>query len=279
MIPLKFLSLPPGFPHIIVNNILAIFRRELQQYFFSPVSFVFATLFWFLGGIFFVNLLVGPQGIVTAVVLEQQRGIPLPPMDMAAEFLHLFWGIMGALSLFLLPLLSMGLYAEERRQGTLELLATSPLTNWSVSVGKLLGVVTFYSVLLVPMVLWELIILSAAQPAFPLGLFLLMHVGVVLLAAAVLSLGMFVSSLTESSLIAAIMTFSLVLLLWLLDLLGDRLTGGLGETIKHLSLLKHYNNFLNGIVDSSSLILLSSYIVLGVVLTAQSIEYLRFARR
>lgn len=279
MIPANIFPFPPGSLRIIAHNILAIFRRELQQYFFSPVSFVFATLFWFLGGIFFMNLLVGSQGIITAVVLEQQRGIPLPPMDMASEFLRLFWGVMGALSLFLLPLLSMGLYAEERRQGTLELLATSPLTNWSVAVGKLLGVVTFYSVLLLPLVLWELILLGSAQPVFPVTLFLLMHGGVILLAAAVLSLGMFVSSLTDSALVAAIVTFSLVLLLWLLDLLGDRLTGGWGDAINHLSLLKHYNNFLNGILDSGSVILLTSYIVLGVVLTSQSIEYLRFARR
>ena len=264
---------------MILSNILAIFRRELQQYFYSPTSYIFATLFWFVGGIFFLTFLTGPQSIVMDVALEEQRGIPLPPIDVAAEFLQLFWGVMGALGIFLLPLLSMGLYAEERKQGTIELLATSPLTNWSVAVGKLLGVVSFFSVLLVPLILWELIVISAAEPSFPLVTFLWMHVGIMLLAAAVLSLGMFISSLTESALIAAIMTFSLVLVLWLLEFLGDRLTGYWGSVVRHISLLRHYNNFLAGIFDSSSLILFGSYIVLGVVLTAQSIEYLRFARR
>ena len=263
----------------MMNSIFAIFRRELQQYFYSPTSYVFATLFWFLGGIFFVTFLFGPQSVLMDVALKEQQGLPLPPTDVAAEFLQVFWGVIGALSLFLLPLLSMGLYAEERKQGTLELLATSPLTNWSVAVGKLLGVVSFFSVLLVPLVLWEIIAISAAEPAVSLFPFLWMHVGVLLLASAVLSLGMFISSLTESVLIAAIMTFSLVLLLWLVELLGDRLTGYWGGIIRHISLLRHYNNFLTGIVDSSSLILFGSYIVLGVVLTAQSIEYLRFARR
>ncbi|MGB2923840.1 MAG: ABC transporter permease [Limnothrix sp.] len=264
---------------ILLSNILAIFRRELQSYFSSPLSFIFATLFWFLGGILFITLLIGPQGIVTVVAIEEQRGIPLPPIDVASEFLKIFLGVIGALALFLLPLLSMGLYAEERKQGTLELLATSPLTNWSVAVGKLLGVVTFFSVLLLPMMVLELIAFSGAEPAFPLSIFLLSHLGLVLLAAAILSLGMFISSLTESSLIAAVMTFSLVLMLWLIDLIGDRLSGWLGDAIKHLSLLRHYNNFLEGVFDSSSVILLSSYIVLGVILTSQSIEYLRFARR
>lgn len=264
---------------ILLSNILAIFRRELESYFYSPLSFIFATLFWFLSGILFITLLIGPQGIVTVVALEEQRGVPLPPIDVASEFLKIFLGVVGALALFLLPLLSMGLYAEERKQGTLELLATSPITNWSVAVGKLLGVVTFFSVLLIPIVLWEIIAFSAADPAFPISIFLLSHLGLILLAAAILSLGMFVSSLTESSLIAAVMTFSLVLMLWLVDLIGDRLSGGLGDAIKHLSLLTHYNNFLEGVFDSSSLVLLLSYIFLGVILTSQSIEFLRFARR
>lgn len=264
---------------VILRNILAIFRRELQEYFYSPFSYIFATIFWFLAGIFFVTLLVSPLGIVMSVAIEEQRGVPLPPIDVAGEFLRGFWGVMGALSLFLLPLLSMGLYADERKQGTLELLATSPLTNWSVAVGKLLAVVTFFSTLLLPIILWELVILSVASPAFPLIPLLLMHLGIILLGAVVLSLGMFISSLTESALIAAVMTFSLVLVLWLIELLGDRLTGWFGDTIKHISLLRHYNNFLNGIFDSSSLVLLGSYIVLGVIFTAQSIEYLRFTRR
>ncbi len=264
---------------MLLNNIMAIFRRELQGYFLAPLSYVFATIFWFLGGIFFVTLLIGPNSVVTAVAIQEQMGIPLPPIDVAAEFLKLFLGVLGSLALFILPLLSMGLYAEERKQKTLELLATSPVTNWSVAVGKLLGVVTFFSAVLVPVLLWEWIVLSAANPAFPWQILLLAHLGLMLLAAAILSLGMFVSSLTESSFLAAVMTFTLVLMLWLIDVLGDRLPGFLGTALTHLSLLNHYNNFVDGIFDSGSLILFLTYIVLGIVFTAQSIEFLRFARR
>lgn len=129
---------------LMLNNIVAIFRRELQSYFTAPLAYIFATLLWFLGGFFFLTLLIGPQGIVTFVATQEQMGVALPPIDVATEFLQAFWGILGILVLFLLPLLSMGLYAEERKQGTLELLATSPVTNWAVAVGKLLGVVTFF---------------------------------------------------------------------------------------------------------------------------------------
>lgn len=110
---------------LMLNNIVAIFRRELQSYFTAPLAYIFATLLWFLGGFFFLTLLIGPQGIVTFVATQEQMGVALPPIDVATEFLQAFWGILGILVLFLLPLLSMGLYAEERKQGTLELLATS----------------------------------------------------------------------------------------------------------------------------------------------------------
>jgi ABC-2 type transport system permease protein len=102
--------------------------------------------------------------------------------------------------------------------------------------------------------------------------------GLILLAAGILSLGMFISSLTDSTILAAVFTFALVLFLWVIDLIGGSLGGVLGEGLKQLSLISSYTNFVRGIVDSSSIVLLASYIILGVFLTAQSIDALRFQR-
>jgi ABC-2 type transport system permease protein len=84
--------------------------------------------------------------------------------------------------------------------------------------------------------------------------------------------------LTDSSILAAILTFAVVVFLWVVDIVADRLGGGLGEALGHLSLLKHYNNLVEGVFDSSSLFMFASYIILGLFLTAQSIETLRFQR-
>ena len=111
----------------------------------------------------------------------------------------------------------MGLYAEERKRGTLELLATSPVTNWAVAVGKLLGVLTFFITLVLPLLAYQAIALSAANPPVAPAVPLLGHLGLILLAAAVLSLGMFISSLTDSTILSAILTFALVLFLWVID--------------------------------------------------------------
>jgi ABC-2 type transport system permease protein len=267
---------------VIMGNILAIYRKELQSYFVSPLAYVIAGVFWLLAGFFFVSILLGPEGIIQQAALTDlqsaQLGIQAPPIDVPYQFLRFFLGVLGSLSLFILPVLSMGLYAEERKRGTLELLATSPITNWAVALGKLLGVLTFFITLLLPLLVYEAIALSATNPPLNLAIVLVGHVGLILLAGAILSLGMFISSLTDSTILAAVFTFGLVLFLWIFDLVARSVGGTVGDALSHLSLLKHYNTLTQGILDSSSILLFLSYIILGLFLTAQSIDAFRFQR-
>jgi ABC-2 type transport system permease protein len=267
---------------LIVGNIIAIFRRELQSYFVSPLAYVIAGIFWMLAGLFFVLILLGPSGIIQEVakldLQGQQIGQQVPPIDVAYTFLRAFLDRMGWLLLFVAPILSMGLYAEERKRGTLELLATSPVTNWAVAVGKLLGVLTFFITMVLPLLAYEIVALSTATPPVQTVLPLLGHIALILLAAAVFSLGMFISSLTDSTILAAFLTFALILLLLLTDIVAKIVGGPVGEALRHLSLLNHYENLVQGIFDSSSAIVFVSYIFLGIFLTAQSIDALRFQR-
>lgn len=267
---------------VVLGNIIAIYRRELQSYFASPLAYAIAGIFWLLSGFFFVWILLSPEGFLqqaaAADLQGQQLGVPVPPIDIPYEFLRAFLSVIGSLSLFLLPMLSMGLYTEERKRGTLELLATSPLTNWAVAIGKLLGVLTFFTTMVLPLLAYEAFVFSKASPAVAPAVPLLGHLGLILLAAGVLSLGMFISSLTDSTILAAVLTFALILFLWVIDAIAKGVSGPLGVALGHLSLLKHYNNLLQGIFDTSSLILFASYIVLGIFLTAQSIDALRFQR-
>lgn len=255
---------------VVMSNILAIYRKELRSYFLSPLAYVVAGVFWLLAGFFFVLIL---QAIAQQVTRYDIQGVDVP-----YEFVRLFLGVLGPLALFLLPIFSMGLYAEERKRGTLELLATSPVTNWAVAVGKLLGVVTFFTTLVVPLLVYQAIAYSASNPPIQPAVPLLGNAALILLAASVLSLGMFMSSLTDSTLLAAVITFGLSLLLWVIEPVATMIGGPVGEALGHLSLLKNYNNLVQGVVDTSSLILFASYIVLGIFLTAQSIDALRFGR-
>jgi ABC-2 type transport system permease protein len=262
---------------VIFSNVMAIYRRELQSYFSSPFAYVIAGVFWLLSGFFFIAILLGPDGLIAQVATRDAQGVT-EAVDVPYQFLSVFLGVLGSLSLFLLPMLSMGLYAEERKRGTLELLATSPITNWAVALGKLLGVVTFFITMVLPLLVYEAIALSASDPPIQPTVLFLGHAGLILMAAAVLSLGMFISSLTDSTILAAVLTFALILLLWVVDLVATGIGGTFGSVLSHLSLVKNYTNLVQGILDPSSIIVFVTYIILGLFLTAQSIEAIRFQR-
>ena len=267
---------------IVAGNILAIYRKELQGYFASPLAYAIAGVFWLLAGYLFVDYLLGPYGVIRQAALQdlqaQQLGGGAVPIDVPYRFLSNYLGAIGIISLFVLPMLSMGLYSEERKRGTLELLATSPITNWAVALGKLLGVMTFFGTMILPLLAYEALALSASNPPIKMAVPLLAHLGLLLLAGSVLSLGMFISSMTESTILSAIITFVLVFFLWVAEPIANNLGGFVGSTLSHLSLIKHYRDFLQGVFDTGGLILFISYIFLGLFLTAQTIDALRFNR-
>ena len=264
---------------MIFSNILAIAQRELQEYFASPLAYIVAAIFWFISGLFFVEILLGEQGIIQQIAVSESAGADIGSIDVAKAFLTSFLAILGSLTILIVPALSMGLYAEERKRGTLELLATSPITNWVVALGKLLAVTSLFIFMIFPALIYEAIALGGAEPPIPAAVPLLGHLGLVLLAASLLSLGMFISSLTNSTILAAILTFGLVLLFWIVELIANGLQGWLRSGLLHISLIESYNNLAQGVVQIGDFILFFSYIFLGIFLTSQSIHSLRLNRK
>ncbi|WP_264324488.1 ABC transporter permease [Romeriopsis navalis] len=261
-------------------NLLAIYKRELRNYFVLPWAYVIAAVFWFINGFLFFSIVFGDDGVIRNAQfndLQASSGIVAGQYDAAYQVVTVFLATVGSLALFILPILSMGLYSEERKRGTLELLATSPITNWVVAVGKLLAVVTFFIGLTLPLMVYIVVALSAATPPVSTQLIFVGYGALILMAASVLSLGMFISSLTDSTIVAAIATFGLVLLLSLIDLIAKSPTM-IGQAINQIALIKQYQEMIQGQVTSSGLVMFASYIVLGVFLTAQSIEAFRFQR-
>ncbi|WP_366943211.1 ABC transporter permease subunit [uncultured Thermosynechococcus sp.] len=264
---------------VLFANILAIYRRELQSYFTAPFYYVIAGVFWLLSGLFF---LVVMTTIINQVaqqdLLQQQFGAPSQAVDVPKLILESFLGLLGSISQVILPMLSMGLYTEERKRGTLELLATSPITNWCVATGKLLAVLTFYTTLLLPVGVYQFVALRQSTPPLSPWLILAGNGGLILLAAAILSLGMFLSSLTDSTILAAILGFAVLLILWVLDVLAKHTGGHLSDLLTYLSPLEHFTHLTRGIFRTSSLVVFGSYIFLGIFLTAQSIDAFRYQR-
>lgn len=261
---------------MIISNIVAIAQKELRGYFCSPLAYVIAAFFWFISGFFFIEILIGDRGIIQQVLLGEQTGSIVAPIDVATEFINSYLAILGTLSLLVIPVLSMGLYAEEKKLGTIELLATSPITNWAVASGKLIAAILLFTFILLPSFLLEAIALSAAEPPLPIAIPLLAHLGLILLGSALLAIGMFISSLTVSNIVAAISTFGVILIFWALDLAANNLSGSLSQVLGYISLLQSYNNLVRGVLIVSDIVLFLSYIFLGLFLTSQSINLFRF---
>ena len=262
-----------------MKGIYAVFRKEMSLYFVSPIAYVVIGVFLLLeGGFFQVVLGEASEYAMRAAMQAMQFGTPFE-MDVTGETMRGFFGVTGTILLFIMPMLTMGAYAEERRRGTMELLMTSPITDLQVVLGKYFAALALFLVMLLPSALQMIILFKASDPPPPWRLMLCGYLGIILLGGALLALGQFLSSLTESQIVAGIWTFLVFLMLWVMDFLvrgsAGTVTGGVGQ---YLSILRHLNDFIRGVVDSSNLVYYLSLIVLGLLLTMRSLDSMRWRR-
>ena len=260
-----------------MKNILAIIQKELRTYFVSPVAYVVLTVFLIISGFFFERIVSFTiERSMMMMMQSQQFGGPPPALDVPAMVDRHFFGILSTVILFMLPMITMATFAEEKRRGTIELLLTSPITNLQVILGKFLAALSFFIVMLLPTLLYHAFVYFYTSPRMGLGPMFSGYLGLLLLGGSLISLGIFISSLTENQIVAASITFGAFLLLWVIELVSR--SGGpvLQEVISYLSILNHFEDFSKGVIDSSSVIVYCSFIFLGLFLTYRSIESLRW---
>jgi ABC-2 type transport system permease protein len=255
-----------------MRNILAVAGKELRTYFHSPIAYLVMTVFAGLCGFFFYSFMA--TYVMQSFRMTAMGGMGAPPMSLNDFIIRpLFEGILTVVLLLLLPLITMRLYAEERKSGTIELLLTSPLTDLEIILGKFLGALALYAVLLAVVFLYVGILFIHGNPnlkpvlANALGLFLF--------GAALLALGMWFSTLTRNQIVSGGMAMAVFLLLYVLDWVTAYSTGGVSQVISYMSLTKHFDSFAKGVVDLSDLVYYLSVIVLGIFLTSRSVEALK----
>jgi gliding motility-associated transport system permease protein len=252
-----------------MRSIYAIYRKEMGHYFVSPVAYVVVSLFLLLSA-FFYNLYLRD-------VVEQSFGMP-PEFDAPSQLLRAFLGLLALLALFFMPMVTMGLFAEERKRGTMELLMTSPIREVDIVLGKFLASLTLFAVMLLPTASYVVYAWLHTDPVPPLRIVLAGYLGILLFGGCLLALGSFLSSLTENQIIAAALTFGAFLLLWALDFGSRSAESVLGQTMQYLSVINHYEDFTRGIIDTSGLVYYLSFIAFFVFLTVRSIDSLRWRR-
>ncbi|AEB07930.1 ABC transporter permease subunit [Desulfobacca acetoxidans] len=250
-----------------MSGCLAVWRKELTIYFATPIFYLTGFFFLVLAGYFFYS------NIAYYTVLSFQAGQNpyLASMLSPQQMVHRpFFGNLAVILLFIAPLFTMRLFAEEKRSGTIELLFTLPLTDWGVIFGKFLAALVLYALLLAVTVLYSGAF--AAIMALDWGAVVVGYLGLLLLGGAFLALGMFCSTLTENQIIAAVIAFSLLLLFWIIGWYEELGPPAYQGFFRHISMMGHFDAFARGVLDSRDVIYYLSIIFFFLFLTKRQLE-------
>ena len=255
-----------------MTNVLAIAQREIKAYFVSPLAYVVIGFFLGVTSLFF-DLFV--RSYAEASLQAGMNPYLAQQLNVHEGLIRPLYSNFHVIMLFIVPLISMRLLAEEKKQGTAELLLTAPIRTSELVLGKFGGALVFVTILMLltaqyPLFLW----ISGAAP--PLGAFVSAFLGALLLAAAFLSVGLFMSSLTENQIVAAVTCFVLLLVLWVIGYAGQLAGGALGGFLRAVSLTENTEDFSKGVIDTRNLIFFLSFVAFNLFLTQRAIESRRW---
>lgn len=251
-----------------LRNIGTIAGKELRSYFVSPVAWVMMGLFAFIFGYFYVAYL---DYFVRESMSGQQMG---GPMNVNDRMIRPLFSNASVLVLFLLPMVTMRTYSEEKRSGTIELLLTSPVTDFEIIMGKFLGSVALYASLLAVTVLYMAILFVYGNPEWkPL---IAGYLGLLLLGSCFIAVGLFISSTTKNQMVAGAATFVVALLFWIIGWMAESSGPTMSAILQYLSITDHFEDFARGIIDTKHLVFYLSFISFGLFLTLKSVDTARW---
>ena len=250
-----------------MGNILAVAQKELKSYFSSPIAYIVIGLWALLYGYFFAAIL---HFFVQQSLQMSQFGQGPQSMNVNQQMIRPLLQNVLILILFLLPSVTMRAYSEEKRSGTIELLLTSPITDWQIILGKFFGAMALYAVMLAVTLIHLGLLFVYGHPEWkPI---LTAYIGLLLMGGCFISVGLFISSLTKNQIVAAMVTFAVFLLLWVITWIGSAAGPRAEKIAQYLSIVDHYDDFGKGVIDTTHLIYYVSFITFGLFLTAKSVD-------
>ena len=249
-----------------LRNISAIAGKELRSFYSSPIAWVMLGLFAAIFGYFFGAALTY---FAKASMAGQMGGGP-QKVNVNLEMIRPLLSNTTVLILFLLPMVTMRTYSEEKRSGTIELLLTSPLKDVEIILGKFLGAMGMYLGLLAVTAVYMSIVFIYGNPAIkPL---LSGYLGLLLFGGGFVAVGLFISSLTSNQMVAGAASFVVFLLFWIISWLGESMGPTMASIMSYLSITEHFDDFGKGIIDTKHIIFYLSFIALGLFLATKSVD-------
>ena len=233
---------------IALSNVFPIYRRELRSYFNSPVAYVVIVVFLAIIGWFFTSNLFLMNVASLRIVFEL---VPL-------------------IFLFFIPAITMRLLAEEKKSGTLELLATKPVRDVEIVLGKFLAAWTLLAATLAPTLLYLISVMTIGK--IDMGPVFTGYLGLLLMGAVYIGIGLLASSLTENQIVAFILSFLIVFALFMMDKILIYVPEGFASTIEFLAIDYHFSNIARGVIDSRNIIYFGSLLGFSLFLATVSLE-------
>lgn len=253
-----------------MKNVFVIFRKELKSYFASPIAYSIMALYAIIFGFFFYSAVTYFQKLAFQSQMTG-RSFPMNINEMIVRPVLMNVSVIG---LFLIPMITMRLFAEEKRSGTIELLMTSPIRDFELILGKWFAALTLYAVILGVSALNLVFLFAYGKPDWkPI---LVGYLGLILQGGCLLAIGTFISTLTKNQIIAGVAGFCVSLLLWVLEWTSAFEATATSKVVAYLSVVTHFEPFSKGVLDSRDVIFFVSAIFLGLFLTARSTESLRW---
>ena len=253
-----------------MRNIWTIARRDFRAYFTSPIAYiVIAGFMVIMGWMFFFNL-----SHFNLQNLQYQQFNMGKAASITDGIIRPLYGNMNVIFLFLVPFITMRLFAEERKQHTIELLMTSPVTLTQIILGKFFSAFLLVAVMLAFTIAYPIVLFLTGNP--DLGPIVTSYVGTLLLASCYLSLGVLFSALTENQIVAGALTFAAGLFFWLVSWATQAAGPVWSDILMYLSLINHYNNFSQGMINSTDVLFYVSFVGIGLFLTHRVLDSFRW---
>src|SRR5579864_2358361 len=247
-----------------MKNSLTIAGKELAGYFLQPVAYVVMTVFLLLGGFFFFALLRYFEVTLTAYAAMQNPEV-LQKLNLNERVMEPMLHNLAIVLVILVPAITMRSFAEEKRTGTYELLLTAPIRTGEIVAGKFIAAASFTLIMVALAWIFPLILIIFGDPE--VGVMFAGYVGLALLAVSFVAVGLFTSSLTQNQIIAAISSFGLLILLYVISWPAEASSGVVWGLLKYLSLPDHFSTMVRGVIDTSDLVFFMSVIIVALFLT------------
>ena len=247
-----------------MRNVLAIADKELRSYFASPIGYVIIGFFALLFAWFYTSYL--DWFLETSQQMMGPGRSPNVNQQVIAGLLQ----NSAVIILFVMPMITMRTYSEEKRSGTIELLLTSPVTDVQIILGKFLGAMGLYAAMLGVTFLSIALLFYFGNPEWrPI---VAGYLGLLLMGGCFISVGLLISSFTKNQIVAGVATFGVFLLLWVIDWPARSAGPTVKAILEHLSITQHFSDFARGIIDTKHLVYYLSVITFGLFLTAKSVD-------